>query len=219
MTTLTTTQRSALVAINHKNMTAFALQRELQVSKVLAENLLMTLAEAGMAKQYGNGQYTPTDAGKAYLSGGSVPEKSVFAVGKTRGRPAKQQKKQSAENSASDLAALEKLDSKQTEMQQITAELPALIEKTEVIEVVAAVEETAIAPVAELPTAEEQALPVDIDMRLAELEHKLTAKIITPSDIDLKVKVLNRLGALLEPSISEVLTAIAADLQQLQKAA
>lgn len=217
MTTLTTTQHSALVAINHQPMTAFALQRELQVSKVLAENLLKTLAEAGMAKQYGNGQYTPTDAGKAYLSGGSVAEKSVFAVGKTRGRPSKQQKKQSAENSAADMAALEILDSKQAEALQITAELPAATQQAEVSEVVLAVDPV-VMPVAELPLAD-QALPVDIDMRLAELEQKLTAKIITPSDIDLKVKVLNRLGALLEPSISEVLTAIAADLQQLQQVA
>ncbi len=217
MTTLTTTQRSALVAINHKNMTAFALQRELQVSKVLAENLLMTLAEAGMAKQYGNGQYTPTDAGKAYLSGGSVAEKSVFAVGKTRGRPAKQQKKQPAKNSAADMAALAELDTKPAEAQQTTAELPTAREQAVVGEVGLAVEPV-VMPVAELPLAD-QALPVDIDLRLSELEQKLTAKIITPSDIDLKVKVLNRLGALLEPSISEVLTAIAADLQQLQKAA
>lgn len=217
MTTLTTTQRSALVAINHKHMTAFALQRELQVSKVLAKNLLKTLAEAGMAKQYGNGQYTPTDAGKAYLSGGTVAEKSVFAVGKTRGRPAKQKKKPAAENSAADMAALETLDSIPDAAQQITAELPAVTEHAEVGEVVLA-DEPVVMPVAELPLAG-QALPVDIDMRLAELEQKLTAKIITPSDIDLKVEVLNRLGALLEPSISEVLTAIAADLQQLQKAA
>lgn len=38
MIELTTTQRSALVAINHKPLTPVALQRELTISKALAEN-------------------------------------------------------------------------------------------------------------------------------------------------------------------------------------
>lgn len=217
MTTLTTSQRSALVAINHKAMTAFALQRELQVSRVLADNLLKALADANMAKQYGNGQFTPTDAGKAYLRGEQVPEKAVFTVGKTRGRSSKQQKAQATNSSQADMSALEALDTKPVDAQQITGELPDTTLPPGEIEVAAAVAPV-VMPVAELPT-DDESLPVDIDMHLAELEQKLTAKIIAPSDIDLKVKVLNRLGALLEPSISEVLTAIAADLQQLKEAA
>lgn len=218
MTTLTTTQCSALVAINHKHMTSFALQRELQVSKVLAENLLKALVEAGMAKQYGSGQYTPTDAGKAYLTGASVPEKAVFAVSKTRGRPSKQQKKQAANNKPSDMAALEKLDSIDVSAQTAAAELPESSDGSASVETSEA-QELAVEPVAELVPADEAVLPAEIDIRLSEIEQKLTTKIAAPRDIDLKLQVLHRIGALLDPTISEVLNAIAADLQQLREAA
>lgn len=217
MTTLTTTQRSALVAINHKHMTSFGLVKELGVARALAQNLLDALVKAGFAKKYESGQFTPTDAGKAYLRGEPVPEKAVFAVGKTRGRPSKQQKAKTTNSSQADMSALEVLDPKPIDASQVTAEMPVATEQLDVIEV-AVTEDPVVMPVAELPT-DDESLPVDIDMHLAELEQKLTAKIIAPSDIDLKVKVLNRLGALLEPSISEVLTAIAADLQQLKEAA
>lgn len=88
-------------------------------------------------------------------------------------------------------------------------------------EVIAAVpaEAVVIAPVAELVMEIPKPELTNIDESLIELERRLSLKLHSPQQMDLKLQVLNRLSLLLDPSIGAVLNNIATDLVQMQEAA
>lgn len=68
--------------------------------------------------------------------------------------------------------------------------------------------------------ANQPVVPDAIDQSLVDLAKKLRSKQPEPvKNVALKIAVLQRIGALLDPSISEVLSEIAADLQNQQVAA
>lgn len=80
-------------------------------------------------------------------------------------------------------------------------------------------ESAVIEPVTELVMEVVKPALTNIDESLIELERRLSLKIHSPQQMDLKLQVLNRLSLLLDPSISEVLSEIATDLVQMQEAA
>lgn len=202
MTTLTTTQRSVLAAINHKAMSVMGTTQAVKLDKVLVTNLLTQLVSAGVARKYDNGQYVPTEAGKSYLRS----TKQAVAAKPKAAEPVAEiiDVDRPDEKPAEDLAAL--LDM-----------APALEIKPDPVVVRAEAEATAI--VTQIQPSK-PALPADIESNLLKLEKLLDVTPIKPmSDIDTKLQVLQRLADLLHPTIADVLEAIADDLQRVQQVA
>jgi len=215
---LTNTQASTLTALSCKPSTPYAMMQTLKVEKALATNLLTQLVELGMAKLYGNGQFNITDAGKTHLKNLASPasmkldQGAVFPVApksETSAKLAKQTVEiidvdRPGEEPAEDLAAL--LDMTPAEQQEPD---PVIVR--------AEAEATAI--VTQIQQSK-KALPAEIESSLLKLEKLLHVPTLTPmSDIDTKLQVLERLAALLHPTIADVLDAIADDLQRVQQVA
>ena len=196
---LTETQRSVLVALNFKPATAFAMAHTMKLDKALVLNLLNQLVAVGVAKKHDNSQYAVTGIGKTYLrTTPAAASKTIEPVAELIDvdRP--------NEKPAEDLAAL--LDM-----------TPAVEPKPDPVVVRAEAETTAI--VTQLQPSK-PALPTDIESSLLKLEKLLHVPAIKPlPDIDTKLQVLERLAALLHPTIADVLDAIADDLQRVQQVA
>lgn len=197
---LTETQRSVLVQLNFKPATAYAMAHTMKLDKALMINLLTQLVTAGVAKKYDNTQYAVTSIGKAYLSNSL---------------------KQAASNVVEPVAELVDVDQPNKEPAEDLAELlavtPAEEPKPDPVTVRAQAEATAI--VTQLQTTK-PVLPEKIDISLKQLAERLTLKPVKPLDnIELKLQVLEKLGALLDPTIADVLEAIADDLNQVQQVA
>lgn len=197
---LTETQRSVLVQLNFKPATAYTMAHTMKLDKALMINLLTQLVTAGVAKKYDNTQYAVTSIGKAYLSNplkqadSKVVEPVAELVDVDRPN----------EEPAEDLAAL---------LAVTKQEKPA----PDPVVVRAQAETSAI--VTQLQPSK-PALPEKIDLSLKQLADRLTLKPVKPLDnIELKLQVLEKLGALLDPTITEVLDAIADDLNQVQQIA
>jgi len=197
---LTETQRSVLVQLNFKPATAYAMAHTMKLDKALMINLLTQLVTAGVAKKYDNTQYAVTSIGKAYLSNSL---------------------KQAASKVVEPVAELVDVDQPNNEPAEDLAELlavtPAEEPKPDPVTVRAQAESTAI--VTQLQTSK-PVLPEKIDISLKQLAERLTLKPVKPLDnIELKLQVLEKLGALLDPTIADVLEAIADDLNQVQQVA
>ncbi|HCU64584.1 MAG TPA: hypothetical protein DF774_02360 [Rheinheimera sp.] len=198
---LTETQRSVLTQLNFKPATAYAMAHTMKLDKVLIKNLLNQLVDLGVAKKYdSSSQYLVTHTGKAYLSNTlwQAASKAVEPVAELVDvdRP--------NEEPAEDLAAL---------LAVTKQEKPA----PDPVVVRAQAETSAI--VTQLQPSK-PALPEKIDLSLKQLADRLTLKPVKPLDnIELKLQVLEKLGALLDPTITEVLDAIADDLNQVQQIA
>jgi hypothetical protein len=220
---LNPTQRSVLIAIDHKEMSVMATGKLLKIARALAENLLNQLVELGYAKKYENGQFVATPAGKQYLK-----ERLTYT---TKAKPEKRPLPKitvelidvdtNTELKPGDdlyqMLSAAPAENLSENIGELLAMAPAESPKPDSIAVLAQAETTAI--VTQLQPSK-PGLPVDIEKSLLNLEKLLHVPAIKPlPDIDTKLQVLERLAALLHPTIADVLDAIADDLQRVQQVA
>lgn len=220
---LNPTQRSALNAIDFKAMTVMATSQYLKIDRALAGNLLNQLVELGYAKKYDNGQFTSIATGKEYLK--------AKLDNTTKVKTQQSNRKQAAVQLID--VDTNKVVKPGDDLYQMLSEAPAqnLSESIEDLLAVAPSEEQKPDPIVIRAEAETTAivtqlqpskpvLPADIESSLLKLEKLLHVPAIKPmSDIDTKLQVLERLAALLHPTIADVLDAIADDLQRVQRVA
>ena len=224
LTELNPTQRSVLIAIDHKEMTVMATGKLLKIDRALASNLLHQLVELGYAKKYENGQFISSPVGKLYLKQklAEAPKKAV----------PQQSTKPSTAVQVIDVDTNTEINPGD-DLYKMLANAPAenvsenidellAVNKTEQakhdpIAVRGQVEATAI--ISQLQPSK-PGLPLEIENSLAKLEKLLEVQPIPPmAELDIKLQVLERLADLLHPTISNVLDSIAGDLIRVQQLA
>jgi len=224
ITEINPTQRSVLIAIDHKEMTVLATSKLLKIARALAENLLLQLVSLGYAKKYENGQFVSSPLGKQYLQS-KLKETTKKAV------PQQSSKRNIAVqvidvDTSSEIKLGDDLYKMLSEapaenlsenIDELLAVTPHELPKPDPIAALAEAESTAI--VTQLQPSK-PGLPADIESNLVKLEKLLQAPAIKPlPELDIKLQVLQRLADLFHPTIANVLDAIADDLQRVQQVA
>jgi hypothetical protein len=224
LTELNPTQRSVLIAIDHKEMTVMATGKLLKIDRALASNLLNQLVELGYAKKYENGQFISSPVGKLYLKN-KLAEAPKKAVPQQSSKPSTAVQVIDVDTNTElkpgddlyKMLSAAPAENLSENIGELLAMAPAESPKPNSIAVLAQAEATAI--VTQLQPSK-PGLPVDIEKSLLNLEKLLHVPVIKPlPDIDTKLQVLERLAALLHPTIADVLDAIADDLQRVQQVA